>query len=57
MGHDMVVSRYAIPVGIPRFDGLSMGPRSFGLSQEGQYGLQIQRRIEEKEPTVEPWLN
>ena len=32
MGRDMVVSRYAIPTGIPRVDGLSTGPLSFGVS-------------------------
>ena len=30
MGRDMVVSRYAIPTGIPRVDGLSTGPPGFG---------------------------
>ena len=29
MGRDMVVSRYAIRTGIPRVDGLSMGPPGF----------------------------
>ena len=33
MGRDMVVSRYAIPTGIPRIDKLSMGPPGFGVSQ------------------------
>ena len=32
MGRDMVVSRYAIPTGIPRIDGLSTGPSSFGVA-------------------------
>ena len=30
---DMVVSRYAIPIGIARIDGLSTGPLGFGVSQ------------------------
>ena len=29
---DMVVSRYAIPICIPRVDGLSTGPPGFGAS-------------------------
>ena len=33
MGRDMVESRYAIPIGILRVDGLSMGPSGFGVSQ------------------------
>ena len=33
MRRDMVVSRYAIPIGIPCVDGLSTGPPSFGVSQ------------------------
>ena len=35
MGRDMVVSRYAIPTGIPRIDGLSTGPPNFEVSQKG----------------------
>ena len=35
MGRDMVVSRYTIPTGIPRVDGLSTGPWGFGASQLG----------------------
>ena len=35
MGRDMVVLRYAIPTGIPRIEGLSTGPPSFGVSQLG----------------------
>ena len=35
MGPDLVVSRYAIPTGIPRFDGLSTGPLGFVVSQFG----------------------
>ena len=30
-GIDMVVSRYAIPTGIPCVDMLSTGPQSFGV--------------------------
>ena len=30
MGRDMVVLRYAIPIGIPCVDGYSMGPPGFG---------------------------
>ena len=30
MRHDMVVSRYEIPTGIPCIDRLSMGPLGFG---------------------------
>ena len=33
MGRDMVVSRYAIPIGIPHIDGLSTEPLGFGVSQ------------------------
>ena len=33
MRHDSVVSRYAIPTGIPQVDGWSMGPSGFGASQ------------------------
>ena len=33
MVRDMVVSRYAIPTGIPRIDGLSTGLSGFGVSQ------------------------
>ena len=32
MGRDMVVSRYAIPTGIPGVDGLSTGPSGFRAS-------------------------
>ena len=32
-GINMVVSRYAIPTGIPCVDGLSTGPSGFGVSQ------------------------
>ena len=32
MGCDMVVSRYAIPTGIPRVDGLSTEPPGFEVS-------------------------
>ena len=32
-GIDMVVSRYAIPTGIPCVDGLSTGPPGFGVLQ------------------------
>ena len=32
MGHDLVVSRYAIPTGILWVDGLSTGPLGFGVS-------------------------
>ena len=32
MERDMVVLRYAIPIGISRIDGLSMGPSGFGAS-------------------------
>ena len=35
MRHDSVVSRYAIPIGIPQVDGLSTGPSGFGASQVG----------------------
>ena len=35
MRRDMVVSRYAIPTGILRVDGLSTGPPSFRVSQLG----------------------
>ena len=30
MGRDMVVSRYAIPTGIPWVEGLSTGPQVLG---------------------------
>ena len=33
MGRDIVVLRYATPTGIPRVDGLSMGPSGFWMSQ------------------------
>ena len=33
MGCNMVVSRYAIPTGIPSVDGLSMGPLGFGAER------------------------
>ena len=33
MGREMVVSRYAIPIGILYIDGLSTGPPGFGASQ------------------------
>ena len=33
MRRDMVVSRYVIPIGIPRVDGLSTGPSGFEASQ------------------------
>ena len=32
MGRDLVVSRYAIPTGIPHIDELSTGPPGFGVS-------------------------
>ena len=32
MRHDSVVSRYAIPIGIPQVDGWSTGPPGFGVS-------------------------
>ena len=32
MGRDMVVSRYAIPTGIPCVNELSTGPPGFGAS-------------------------
>ena len=32
MRNDSVVSRYAIPVGIPQVDGWSAGPLGFGAS-------------------------
>ena len=32
MGHDMVVSRYEIPTGIPLVDGLSTGPPNFRVT-------------------------
>ena len=32
---DLVVLRYAIPTGIPRFDGLSTRPPGFGVSLLG----------------------
>ena len=35
MGCDMVVSIYAIPIGIPCVDRLSMGPPGFGALQFG----------------------
>ena len=35
MGHNMVVSIYEIPTGIPRVDELSMGPPGFGASKFG----------------------
>ena len=35
MGHDLVVSRYAIPIGIPRVDELSKGPPRFASSYLG----------------------
>ena len=35
MGRDLVVSRYAIPISIPRIDRLSTGPSGFGMSQLG----------------------
>ena len=34
MGRDMMVSRYAIPIGILLVDELSMGPPGFGASQK-----------------------
>ena len=33
MRRDMVVSSYAIPIGISRIDGLSTEPPGFGVSQ------------------------
>ena len=35
MGCNIVVSRYTIPTGIPRIDGLATRPPSFGVSQLG----------------------
>ena len=35
MGRDMVVSRYVIPIGILRVDGLSTGLSGFRVSQLG----------------------
>ena len=35
MRRDMVVSRYAIPIGILYVDGLSTGPLGFGVSHYG----------------------
>ena len=32
MGRDMVVSRYAIPIGIPCIDGLPRGPPEWGVT-------------------------
>ena len=32
MRHDSVVSRYAIPIGIPQVDGWSTGPPEIGAS-------------------------
>ena len=32
MGRDMVVSRYVIPIGVLRVDGLSTGSSGFGVS-------------------------
>ena len=33
MRHNSVVSRYAIPIGIPQVNGWSTGPPGFGASQ------------------------
>ena len=33
MRRDMVISKYVIPTGIPRVDGLLMGPPGFRVSQ------------------------
>ena len=38
MGRDLMVSRYAIPIGIPCVDGLSMGPSGFRTSHN-QIGI------------------
>ena len=35
MNHDSVVSRYAIPTGIPQIDGWSMRPLEIRVSQLG----------------------
>ena len=35
MGHYLMVSRYAIPIGIPHVDGLSKGPPRFTASYLG----------------------
>ena len=35
MRHKKVVSRYAIPIGIPQVDGWSIGPLGFRASQLG----------------------
>ena len=34
MRHNIVVSRYAIPIGILQVDGWSTGPLGFGASQK-----------------------
>ena len=39
-GRDMVVSRYAIPTGIPHVDELSTGPPGFGVSQKVPAGYE-----------------
>ena len=41
MRHDRMVSRYAIPTGIPRVDGLLMGPPGFEVSQLLNFFLEI----------------
>ena len=41
MGCDMVVLRYAILTGIPRVDGLSMGPPGFGASQFKNFWIHL----------------
>ena len=37
MRYDSMVSRYAIPTGIPQVDGWSTGPPGFGASHKGSY--------------------
>ena len=47
MRHDSMVSRYAIPTGIPKVDSWSTGPSGFGASQG---------YLEEDYPVPQRWV-
>ena len=54
---NMVVSRYAIPTGIPRVDGLSMGPSGFGARRHiifvSNSGFSCSEKARKKKQSIE----
>ena len=57
MGCNMVVSRYAIPTGIPSADGLSMGPLGFGAERHiifvSNSGFSCSEKARKKKQSIE----